>query len=510
VTYRLGERLCPARPADAVALGVPGGRTVTYGELDERADRVAAGLAAAGLRRGDRVLALLPNGVETYDVLLGCARAGLVFVPMNRRLATVEMRAVARDVAPAAVIVHADHDAAADALMEACVAPGLRVGSAGYEGWLAGQDPTAAPATALADEDVVLRVYTSGTTGRPKGVLLTNRNLAAKVPRAAESWHFDNTAVSLLATPLFHVGGLGWGLVGLYAGARTIIAGATGATTLTDLMRRERVTHTFLVPTTLADLCAASGGGFPDLRTIVFGAAPINEPTQRAVLDTFRCTLIHVYGLSETTGSITQVETPPDAPVDERRRRIRSAGRPFPWIELSVRDPATCAEQPPGAVGEVWTRSDQNTPGYAGDPQGTRDLLTPDGWLRTGDAGYLDADGYLYLTGRVKDMIVTGGENVYPAEVEAVLRDHPDVAEVAVVGLPDARWGETVAAVVVPRAGRSPDPGNLIAFTDGRLAGYKRPRAVFLVGELARTATGKVRKADLVARFAPVAGETRS
>jgi acyl-CoA synthetase (AMP-forming)/AMP-acid ligase II len=330
-------------------------------------------------------------------------------------------------------------------------------------------------------------------------VLLTNRNLAAKVPRAAVAWGVDAGSVSLLATPLFHVGGLSWGLVGLHAGARTVIVGSIRPPELVALLRRQRVTHTFLVPTMLQDLCAVAGtGAFPDLTTIVFGAAPINEPTQRAVLDTFRCGLIHVYGLSETTGSVTQIETRMDAPPAERRQRIRSAGRAFPWVELSVRDPATGAAVPAGAIGEVWTRSEQNTPGYAGNAEATQELLTPDGWLRTGDAGYLDADGYLFLTDRLKDMIVTGGENVYPAEVEAVLREHENVRDVAVVGLPDPRWGESVAAVVVPHVGQTVDPDDVLKFARGRLAGYKRPRVAFVVTELPRNAAGKVRKRELV------------
>jgi long-chain acyl-CoA synthetase len=471
---------------------------VTYGDLDERADRVAAGLRAAGLRAGDRVLALLPSGIDMYELLLGCARAGLVLVPLNWRLSPGEMAAVARDAEPAAVVVHPRFDAVAGALVDASGTPRLRLGD-DYERWRSAQDPAAAPDRPVGGDDVVLRVYTSGTTGKPKGVLLTNRNLATKVPRAAVAWGFDAGSVSLLATPLFHVGGLGWGLVGLHAGARTIIVGSVRPPELVALLRRERVTHTFLVPTMLQDLCAVAGSdGFPDLATIVFGAAPINEPTQRAVLETFRCTLIHVYGLSETTGSITQIETRADAPPAERRRRIRSAGRAFPWVELSVRDPATGDEVPAGSVGEVWTRSDQNTPGYAGNPEATRELLTPDGWLRTGDAGYLDADGYLFLTDRLKDMIVTGGENVYPAEVEAVLREYEHVSDVAVVGLPDTRWGESVAAVVVPHAGRTVDPDDVLRFAAGRLAGYKRPRVAFVVAELPRNATGKVRKHELV------------
>jgi long-chain acyl-CoA synthetase len=179
----------------------------------------------------------------------------------------------------------------------------------------------------------------------------------------------------------------------------------------------------------------------------------------------------------------------PDLPADSPLNR--SAGRAYPWIELEIRDPATGEQVPANTVGEVWTRSAQNSPGYFGLPEETAELLTGNGWLRTGDGGHLDDDGYLFLTDRVKDLIISGGENVYPAEVETVLRRHPDVADVAVFGLPDDRWGEVVAAAVVRRAaGLSAD--DLIDFTDGRLAGYKRPRTVRFVDELPRNAAGKV------------------
>jgi long-chain acyl-CoA synthetase len=505
--YRAGQRLAGRFPADAVALSTPA-RTLTFGELDDRADRVAAGLLAAGLVPADRVLALLPNGPEIFDLLIGCARAGLILVPMNWRLAPDELGGVAADAGAAALFVHASFDGVAGPLAAACRPPALHVrvgdapgpdGPVDYEHWISRQPSAAAPARSAAAGDVVLQVYTSGTTAAPKGVLLTHGNLAAKVPQAARLWDLHPGSVSLLATPLFHIGGLSWGLIGLHAGARTLVSGRAGAADLAVLLRRERVTHSFLVPTMLQDLCDQAGGtGFPDLAAIVFGAAPLPERTHRAALEVFRCALIHVYGLTETTGAITQAASRPGVGRDAWSP-LRSAGRPFPWVELTVREPSTGRTLPPGAAGEVWTRSAQNTPGYAGRPAATAELLTADGWLRTGDGGYLDSRGYLYLTDRLKDMIVTGGENVYPAEVEAVLGRHRDVAEVAVIGLPDPRWGESVTAVVVPRAGSDLRPDDVVAYTAGRLASYKRPRAAFLVAALPRNVTGKVAKKQLIA-----------
>lgn len=508
--YRVGQRLADRFGAGAVALSTPA-RTVTFGELDDRADRVAAGLLAAGLLPADRVLTLLPNGPEIFELLIGCARAGLVLVPMNWRLAPDELAGVAADAGAAALFVHASFDGVAGPLAAACRSPALhvRIGDAGpdgpasYEHWISRQPSAAAAARNAAAGDVVLQVYTSGTTAAPKGVLLTQGNLAAKVPQAARLWGLGRGSVSLLATPLFHIGGLSWGLIGLHAGARTLISGRTGPAGLAALLRRERVTHSFLVPTMLQDLCdQADGAGFPDLDAIVFGAAPLPERTHRAALEVFRCALIHVYGLTETTGAVTQAASRPEVGRPEANRAarppLRSAGRPFPWVELAIREPGTGRTLPAGESGEVWTRSAQNTPGYAGQPAATAALLTADGWLRTGDGGYLDSGGYLYLTDRLKDMIVTGGENVYPAEVEAVLGGHRDVAEVAVIGLPDPRWGESVTAVVVPRPGSGLRPDDVVAYTAGRLASYKRPRAAFLVAALPRNATGKVAKKQLI------------
>jgi long-chain acyl-CoA synthetase len=505
--YWVGQRLVSRFPADGVALSGPA-RPLTFGEIDDRADRVAAGLLAAGLVPADRVLALLPNGPEIFELLIGCARASLVLVPMNWRLAPDELAGVAADAGAAALFAHASFDAVARPLAAACRHPALHVriggddgphGPVGFERWLRREPP--APARSAAADEVVLQVYTSGTTAAPKGVLLTHGNLAAKVPQAARLWGLGPASVSLLATPLFHIGGLSWGLIGLHAGARTVISGRAGAADLAALLRRERVTHSFLVPTMLQDLSdQADSGGFPDLEAIVFGAAPLPERTHQAALEVFRCALIHVYGLTETTGAITQAASRPGSGRTPRAQ-LRSAGRPFPWVELTIRDPATGRTLPAEVAGEVWTRSAQNTPGYAGQPAATADLLTTDGWLRTGDGGYLGQDGYLYLSDRLKDMIVTGGENVYPAEVEAVLGGHRDVEEVAVVGLPDPRWGEAVTAVVVPRYGSALRPEDVVAYTAERLAGYKRPRAVFLVAALPRNATGKVAKKQLIARL---------
>jgi acyl-CoA synthetase (AMP-forming)/AMP-acid ligase II len=486
-TYLLaGQPTVPAGHRDRDAF-VHHDRSVTFAELDDAAGRFASAASAAGLRPGDRVLLLAPNAIETFVVLVGCARAGLVTVPVNWRLSPAELADVAADAGARLVVVDPSLAHLGWAVVDSGVAL-LTLGES-FDAWLA-DAPERRPVVQHRPDDVVLQVYTSGTSGRPKGVLLTNRNLATKVPGVTPRWGLAPDSVSLLATPLFHVGALSWGLAGLHAGATTILAGDASPATLLGHLTDDAVSHTFLVPAMIARLCeeAPDGPAFPALRTVLYGASPISAQVQQEALRLFGPVLHQVYGLSETTGSLTEMVPGPDLPADSPL--YRSAGRPYPWIELEIRDPGTGERLPANTFGEVWTRSAQNSPGYFGLPEETARLLTPDGWLRTGDGGHLDDEGHLFLTDRVKDLIISGGENVYPAEVETVLRRHPAVADAAVFGLPDDRWGEVVAAAVVPRGTVAPD--DLIAFTDGLLAGYKRPRTVRIVGELPRNAAGKV------------------
>jgi long-chain acyl-CoA synthetase len=237
------------------------------------------------------------------------------------------------------------------------------------------------------------------------------------------------------------------------------------------------------------------------LRSIAYGAAPITTPVLKASLRTFACAMLGLYGLTESTGGVVALEPEDHEPDGPRKHLLRSAGRPYPWVELKIVDPASGERLGPHAVGEVWLRGPNVTPGYFNRPAETAAALTPDGWLRTGDGGHLDEDGYLFLADRIKDMIVSGGENVYPVEVEEALAQHADVADVAVIGVPDAHWGEAVKALVVPRPGARPAPEDLIAFARERLAGYKLPRSVDLVDELPRTLSGKVLKRELRKRF---------
>jgi long-chain acyl-CoA synthetase len=487
-----------ARP-DHVAIRA-GDRELTYAELDERSNRLAQALLAAGVGPGTRVAHLDRTAPEVIELLFAVSKIGAVLVPMNWRLARPELAAILADARAALLVAGEGY---ADVARE-LDPPRLVLAGDEYERWLAAHDAVD-PGGRGDRDDVVVQMYTSGTTGVPKGVLTTHRNLTA----AAETspyWRFDADTVSLTPLPMFHIGGIGWVYLGLWNGATTIVVRDFDAASVLDLLEGQRVTNAVLVPTMLQLLCSVPGAAdrdFSGLRSIAYGASPITTPVLKAALRTFRCALYGIYGLTESTGGVMQLDPEDHDPDGPREHLLRSAGKPLPWVELRVVDPDTGDDCPPRAVGEVWLRAPNVMRGYHERPDETAAALTEDGWLRTGDGGYLDEEGYLFLTDRIKDMIVSGGENVYPIEVEEALAQHPDVVDVAVIGVPDERWGETVKAVVIARAGADPDPDDLIAFARERLAGYKLPRSIEFVDELPRTASGKVLKRELRKRYVP-------
>jgi long-chain acyl-CoA synthetase len=308
---------------------------------------------------------------------------------------------------------------------------------------------------------------------------------------------------------MFHIGGIGWAYLGLVCGATTILVTEFDAEAVLDLLEHDRVTNAVFVPTILQMLAAvpgAAGRDFSSLRSIAYGASPITTPVLKAALRTFRAPLFGVYGLTETTGGVVQLSPGDHDPDGDREHLLRSAGRPMPWVEMRIVDPMDQRECGVGEVGEVWLRAPNVMAGYYKRDAETASALTDDGWLRTGDGGYRDENGYLFLTDRIKDMIVSGGENVYPIEVEEALSRHPGVLDVAVIGVPHERWGETVKALVVRAPGSSTNAEELVAFARTQLAGYKLPRAIDFVTDLPRSPAGKVLKRDLRARHVASAG----
>lgn len=518
------------RPDSLALVSDTGERRLTWRELDECADRVADALAADGVGPGDRVTYLDLNRLEFFELLFGCLRVGAVLAPLNWRLTPAELGLIVADAGARVLVVGERFVPALDAIRGA--APRLHrvavIGTAGgaeasaeeasegseadgtdqgYEQWLATaparQGDDAADARAAddagaeaSDAAIVLQLYTSGTTGLPKGVLLSQRNFATLTTNDT-GWDMGPESVSLVAMPLFHIGGAGWALAGMIREAASVVVAEIEPRRLLDTLEQQRVTHTFLVPAVLAMLAAVPGAAernLSALRCVVYGASPITGAVLERSLATLRAPHYQVYGLTETTGAITQLDASDHDPGGPRAHLLRSAGRPYPWVELMTVEPSTGEPARPGQVGEVWVRSDQVTGGYWNKPAESAAVLPGGGWFRSGDAGYLDEEGFLFLTDRIKDMIVTGGENVYPIEVEDALAAHPAVADVAVIGVPDERWGETVKAIVVRHPGAEVTEDELLSFARERLAGFKRPRSVDFIDVLPRNPTGKLLK----------------
>jgi len=300
--------------------------------------------------------------------------------------------------------------------------------------------------------------------------------------------------------PLFHIGGSGWALCGMWNGCHSILLREFVPSDVLADLERHRVTNALFVPAMLQFLAAVPGAeqrDYSPLRSIVYGASPITDDVLVRAIRTFKCPFIQVYGLTETSGAITELAASDHDPAGPRARLLRSAGKPYPWVELRIVDPDTGKDRPTGQVGELWTRSVQNMKGYWQKDEETARAFADDAWLKTGDAGFLDEEGYVFLTDRVKDMIVSGGENIYPAEVENALSGHPVVADVAVIGVPHDRWGETVKAIVVKRTGMDAQPEEIIEYARRHLAHYKCPTSVDFADTLPRNPSGKLLKRQL-------------
>jgi acyl-CoA synthetase (AMP-forming)/AMP-acid ligase II len=460
------------------------GRTRTFAELNASTSALAAGLVGElGVRPGDRVAILDKNSDAYFELLFALDKAGAVAVPVNWRLTPPEVATVVGDAEPAALVVGDGLRAQADRV-------GCRVlgfGELPRDG--DGQDPRRDR-----EDAVTWQLYTSGTTGLPKGAMLTNRNLLGLIgPLGWEAPELQEGARGLVAMPLYHIGGCGWGLAVLTQGATAVVVREVVPQHLLDVIAGQRVNSAFLVPAVLLFLTQLPGVGdtdFSALRNIAYGASPISQELLLRSLDVFKCRFTQLYGLTETTGAITALRH-----EDHHGERLSSCGRAMFGGEVRVVDPLG-AELPAGEIGEVVYRGGGTMQGYWRRPEDTAAVIR-DGWFHTGDAGSVDADGFVSIRDRIKDMIVSGGENVYPAELESVLMGHPAVADVAVIGVPDDRWGETVKAIVVRAPGAELTEDELIEWSRGRLAGYKRPRSVDFADAIPRNPSGKILKREL-------------
>lgn len=458
------------------------GRTRTFGEMDASSSALAAGLVdRLGVQPGDRIAVLDKNSDAYVELLFAAAKAGAVTVPVNWRLTASEVAAVVGDADPVALVVGDGFEAAAGKV----TCPVMGFGDLPREA----QDPRRDT-----EDAVAWQLYTSGTTGQPKGAMLTNLNLTGlggailyEVPELREAGR------SLVAMPLYHIGGSGWLLAAISAGSCAVIVREVVPQELLQVLAEQRVETGFLVPAVLLFLTQVPGAGSADkmaLRNLLYGASPISQETLRRSIEIFRCRFTQVYGLTETTGAITALQH-----EHHQDERMLSCGRPMFGAELKVVDPLG-REAPRGELGEIAYRGPGLMKGYWRRPEDTK-VAVPDGWFRTGDAGTIDASGFVYVRDRIKDMIVSGGENIYPAEVESVLAGHPDLTDVAVIGVPDDSWGEAVKAIVVRRPGAELRPEDLLDWSRDRLAGFKRPRSFDFVEAIPRNPSGKILKREL-------------
>ena len=508
--YQVSRILDRARAVHANRIAViDGDKRISYAALGERVDRLVNALGGLGLRRGDRVAILDWNSLAYMEAYYACAKAGLVFLPLNARLAASEFEYILADAEAKALLVsepllglYEEIKTKAPSI-ETVVALAMATppgGMHGYDDLLSAAAPVA-PADPGGPDDVILSYYTSGTTGEPKGVCLTNANMFFGGVDPVMVMQVSRDDIWLHSAPMFHLAD-SWAFWSLPMVGGTQVIVQFEPDTVLGLIERERVSITSLPATLIAMIANHPDIGRYDIssiRRIMYGGSPTPLGVLQKAAETFSTDVfLHTYGITETAGiaccldpSEHTLDVPPGGV-----HRAASAGQPVPFVDLKILDEGQ-DELPSGEIGEIALGGPKVTKEYWNKPKETAAALR-DGWYLSGDMGYLDQTGALYIVDRKKDMIISGGENVYSVEVEDVLSTHPGVLEVAVVGVPDPLWGEAVKAIVVPRPGQSVDQEALIAHCRGRIGGYKIPKSVdFREAPLPKTGPGKIAKRRL-------------
>jgi acyl-CoA synthetase (AMP-forming)/AMP-acid ligase II len=487
-----------------------GGQALSYAEAGRRANRMAHAMIRSGLVAGDRLAYVGSNSIDHALVYFATSRIGVVAVPLNPRLTVEELGFIVGDARARLVVADAEHCERLGPLrtslptVETWVAldnNGVPDGWCGVDAWLEGGSTGELEHRGQPD-DVLYQMYTSGTTGRPKGVLLTHRSVLANCAQvsAGLSYAVEPGHRWLIVAPLFHAAAVITAFSCVAGAGCLVIQKGFDPRAVVDALADEDIALTTLVPSmiqaclaTVDDVAARS---YPALRAMAYGGSSIAEHTLVRAMEVFGCDFYQGFGQTESSAGLTYLtELDHRAAVSGRPELLASCGQALPGTELRIVDP-TGADLPPGEVGEVIARGPQLMSGYWNRPEETAAALR-DGWLWTGDAGSLDERGYLTIHDRLRDMVVTGGENVYPREVETVLLGHPSVLDVAVIGVPDVTWGQAVHAVVVVEPAATVDLDSVREHCRDRLAGFKLPRGLTVVDELPRNASGKVLKAEL-------------
>jgi len=495
-------RIQAERRPDAAAFWYKG-TDISFAELERRANQVAQGLVELGVQPDQRIGYLAKNTAVYYEMMFGSAKVRAVMNGVNTRLAAPEVQFILSDAEISVLFVGPEWFSMIEAIKADCphlkhiiTIEGSHETWPDYTAWRDAQSDVQC-GVKTQDNDDVIQLYTSGTTGLPKGVMLTNENYRAFMAQAEmlEWSSYDAGDNVMNAMPLFHVAGVNVGILAAAQGARTVVLPEINPAEILDLIEQQQIHHAFWVPAVILMLSQ-----MPDFRTrdysslkqIFYGASPITEDLLRLAVEVMGARFTQLYGLTETVGAATYL--PPEA-HDPEWGKLRSCG--VPWPQAIVR----CVDEkgepvPTGEVGEIVIQSGFVMKGYWNRPEATEEAIR-NGFFHTGDAGYFDEDGFLFIHDRVKDMIVSGGENVYPAEVENAIFGHPEVADVAVIGIPDEKWGESVLAIIVPKQGKQPDQDSIIAWARERIAGYKCPKSVTYIDELPRNPSGKILRKDL-------------
>ncbi|MBD0841373.1 o-succinylbenzoate--CoA ligase [Streptomyces sp. TRM68416] len=468
---------------------VHGDTTVTYARLYERTTRLAHALRARGVRRGDRIAYLGPNHPSYLETLFAAGTLGAVFVPLNTRLAAPEIDYQLADSGAKALVHGPSYAGVGDGT-------GVRIEvGAAYEETLAAasDEPIDEP---VVPDDTCIIMYTSGTTGRPKGAMLTHGNLTWNAVNVLVDTDLIADERALVSAPLFHTAGLNMlTLPVLLKGGTCVLVESFDPAATFDLVERHRITFMFGVPTMFEQI--ARHPRWPDadlssLRLLTCGGSPVPTPLIAAYQER-GLTFLQGYGMTEASPGTLFLD------AEHAVTKAGSAGVPHFFSDVRVVRP-DLAPVDVGETGEIVVRGPHVMSGYWGLPEETATCFT-NGWFRSGDAARVDEEGYVFVVDRIKDMIISGGENIYPAEIEDLLLAHPDIAECAVIGVPDDKWGEVPRAVVVPREGATPDPDEVLASLAGRLAKYKIPKSVVIADELPRTASGKLLKSRVRNRY---------
>ena len=479
-------------------------RDWSFAQIDEAASRLAQGLLSLGLRPGDRVAALTKHTAECIILVLGACKIGAVCMPVNWRLAAPELEFIFSN--GEAKLLMCDEQFL-EVAAKAPFTQKMRVirtessrDQAGFADWL-GQFAAIAPTRSAKSDDTALQLYSSGTTGLPKGVELTHCNLLTCFDELGIELGVDTNSIKLNTLPTFHIAGVGLGLMTFALGAQSVLNPDFDPRWILAAFGKYRISHVLLVPAMIQMLLNTDGvreADYSTLKQMSYGASPITDAVLIEAMRTFKCDFLQLYGLTETTGAVTYLRADDHDPDGPRKHLLRAAGRAGKGVQLRIVDSASGKDCADGEVGEVWIRCLQNMAGYWRNPKATaqaflegRDELG--GWFRSGDAGYL-REGFLFIHDRIKDMIISGGENIYPAEIENTLMQHPAIADCAVIGIPDEKWGETVKACVVLRKNTPVSGAAIIDFCRERLAHFKCPKSVDVLDELPRNPSGKLLK----------------